>query len=243
MVGSLLIRGILVGLLAGLLAFGFAKVFGEPPLDRAIAFEDHSRQAPPEPALVSRRVQSTIGLLTGVAVYGGALGGLFALACASAFGRIGRLGPRAVAALVASGGFVVLVLVPQLKYPANPPAIGDPQTIGLRTALYFVILALSLLAAIAALGSRQRLAARFGSGTAALICGAGYVAAMAVALWLLPPAAQVPPGFPVAVLWKFRLAALGVQVVLWATLGLVFGVLAERCLARRMRRAWPPAAR
>ncbi len=39
MVGNLLLRGMLVGVLAGLLAFGFARIFGEPQVDRAIAFE------------------------------------------------------------------------------------------------------------------------------------------------------------------------------------------------------------
>ena len=37
MTGHLLVRGMLVGLLAGVLAFGFAKTFGEPQIDKAIA--------------------------------------------------------------------------------------------------------------------------------------------------------------------------------------------------------------
>src|ERR1700761_7607089 len=82
MVGSLILRGLLVGLVAGLLAFGFAKFVGEPQVDRAIAFEaqmDAAKGDAPEPELVSREVQSSIGLLTGVLVYGTAIGGLFAL--------------------------------------------------------------------------------------------------------------------------------------------------------------------
>jgi hypothetical protein len=49
-----------VGIVAGLLAFGFAKVFGEPQVDRAIAFEDQMDRAKgdaPGPELVSRQVQ------------------------------------------------------------------------------------------------------------------------------------------------------------------------------------------
>ena len=72
MTGQLLIRGMLVGLLAGLLAFGFAKVFGEPQIDRAIAFEEHHMSAmhgdAPEEELISREVQSTFGLFTGIMV-------------------------------------------------------------------------------------------------------------------------------------------------------------------------------
>jgi hypothetical protein len=39
---------------------------------------------------------------------------------------------------------------------------------------------------------------------------------------------EVPAGFPADVLWNFRLAAWGIQVVLWASIGLLFGWLTER---------------
>ena len=45
---------------------------------------------------------------------------------------------------------------------------------------------------------------------------------------VLPGVNEVPAGFPAAVLWRFRVASLGIQVVLWTTLGLVFGALTER---------------
>src|SRR5580700_6280538 len=120
MVRALLVRGMLAGLLAGLLASGFAWVFGEPQVDLAIGFEQHMHQMAgeaPEPELVSRAVQSTIGLLTGVLVYSCALGGIFALVFAYAYGRIGQLSPRGTAAMIAAAGFVALILVPQIKYP------------------------------------------------------------------------------------------------------------------------------
>jgi hypothetical protein len=83
MVRTLLIWGMLVGIVAGLLGFGFAKIFGESQVDHAIAVEDQMDRAKgeaPGPELVSREVQSGVGLLTSVLVYGTALGGLFALA-------------------------------------------------------------------------------------------------------------------------------------------------------------------
>ena len=82
MVGGLLLRGMLAGVVAGLLAFGFARVFGEPPVDRAIAFEeqmDKMKGEMPEPELVSRATQAGLGLFVGVVVYGAAVGGLFSL--------------------------------------------------------------------------------------------------------------------------------------------------------------------
>ena len=236
MVRALLIRGMLVGALAGLLAFGFGSVFGEPPVDRAIAFEDQMQQSmgmAPEMELVSRAVQSTIGLFTGVVVYGAALGGLFALAFAYAYGRVGRLAPRTLSTLLAALGFVALVLVPALTYPPSPPSVGEADTIGHRTALYFEMMLISLVAMTAAVAIAQRLAGRLGIWNAVTAAGAAFIAVVAVAQFLLPAVNEVPEHFPADVLWHFRVASLGIQVILWTTLGLGFGALTERRLAVR----------
>ena len=238
MVRALLVRGMLAGVAAGLIAFVFAWLFGEGPVEGAIAFGDgmsHMAGGADEPELVSRAVQGTVGLLTGVVVYGGALGGIFALAFAYAHGRVGCWSPRATAAVLAAAAFAVLVLVPQIKYPANPPAVGAPDTIGLRTALYFGMLALSVAAAVAALGTGRGLVGRLGPWNAAVAGVAAYLVAMAVVMLVLHPVDEVPDGFPAAVLWRFRLASLGTEAVLWTALALVFGAMAER------RLGWRPA--
>jgi hypothetical protein len=236
MVGSLLLRGMIVGLVAGLLAFGFARLFGEPAVDYAIGFEESRAAAPApeepqEPELVSRPTQAGIGLLTGVAVYGTAIGGLFSLACAFAFGRFGRMGPRGVAAFVALVGFVALVLVPQLKYPANPPAVGSPETIGVRTELFFAMLLASLAAVAAGLLTLSRAASAYGRWNAGVAGAAVFVAVVAVAALLLPSVDEVPEGFSGDQLWRFRIAVFGIHAVLWTALGLGFGAWAERALA------------
>jgi len=221
----------LAGLLAGLLATGFAWLLGEPQVDLAISFEEHMHQMAgeaPEPELVSRAVQSTAGLLTGVVVYGCALGGIFALAFAYAYGRFGRLSPRGMATVLAVAGFVTLILVPQIKYPANPPSIGDPETIGSRTALYFTMIALSVITAVAALSTGRQLTRRFGAWNCAIVAGAAYLVVIAAGMLILPPVDEVPAEFSATTLWNFRLASLGIEMVLWTTLGLTFGILAER---------------
>lgn len=246
MVRGLLIRGMLAGLAAGIAAFAFAWVFGEPQVDLAIAFETYMPQIagdPPEPELVSRAVQSTVGLMTGVLVYGMALGGIFALVFAYARGRIGRLGSRATAIVLAVSGFVVLILVPQIKYPANPPSIGNPETIGPRTALYFTMIALSIIAAVAAVSTGRQLARRFGGWNAAIAAGAAYIAVVVATMLVLPPVNEVPTGFSAVTLWNFRLASLGIETVLWTGLGLIFGALAERQLEPSRRRAIVRTAR
>jgi len=55
---------------------------------------------------------------------------------------------------------------------------------------------------------------------------------MVVAMLVLPPVDEVPPEFSAVVLWQFRVASLGTEAVLWTTLGLTFGAVAERYLAR-----------
>jgi hypothetical protein len=239
MVGSLLLRGMLVGIVAGVLAFGFAKLFGEPPIDRAIAFEEQMYQAKgeaPEPELFSRGTQSGLGLITGVGVYSAAIGGLFALVFAFAHGRVGRLGARATAALLALAAFVSVVLVPALKYPPNPPSIGNPDTIGSRTALFFTMIALSVVAMIVAVLLARSLAARLGTWNAGFAGAAAYVLIVVIAQYVLPTIDEVPEQFSAVVLWHFRVASLGLHAVLWTTIGLLFGALTERAFAQKSGR-------
>lgn len=245
MVRTLLIRGMLVGIIAGLLAFGFSKVFGEPRVDRAIAFETQMHEAQArkdaamgmshveEPELVSRSTQAGLGLFTGVVVYCAAFGGLFALVFAAANGRVAKLSPRAVAALLAGAGFVAIYLVPNLKYPANPPSVGQPDTIGYRTALYFIMMLISIAAMVGAAMLRNRLAPRHGGWFAALTAIASYLVIVIAAQCLLPGINEVPERFPAVVLWQFRIASLGTQVIMWTTIGLLFGWLTERASANR----------
>lgn len=250
MVGRLLLRGMLVGIVAGLLSFAFLKVVGEPQVDRAIAFEARMDAAKDkadetlakgmampthdhEVELVSRPVQAGLGLLTGVAVYSVAFGGLFALAFALVYGRAGGLGPRGTSAVLAVVGFVTLYGVPNLKYPANPPAVGDADSIGLRTGLYFGMILISLVGMVASGKLRLSVIERWGGWNAALIAGAFYIVAMVATALLLPGIDEVPEQFPASVLWQFRVASFGAQAIMWGSLGLLFGVLAERLLIGR----------
>ncbi len=229
MVSRLLVRGMLAGLVAAVLAFVVARLFGEPQVALAIAFEErHVTEA--EPELVSRAVQSGVGLATAIGLYGVAFGGLFALAFAFAYGRIGGFSPRAAAALVALGGFVTVQLVPFLKYPANPPAVGESDSIGQRSVLYFSLIVISLLAALLALSLGRRLASRLGNWNATLVAAIAFTAMISVVFLIMPSIDEVPADFPASLLWRFRLASIGMQAVLWSALGLGFGDLAERAL-------------
>jgi hypothetical protein len=250
MVRTFLVRGMLIGVVAGLLSFGFLKVYGEPQVDRAVAFEAQQDEAKAaaahqaeghahthtsaeqEPELVSRPVQAGLGLFVAVLVYSTAFGGLFGLAFAFAYGRVpGALEPQALSAVLALAGFVAIYLVPNLKYPANPPAVGEPETIGVRTALYFSMIAISLAAMVASVTMKRLFFARLGEWNANLAAAACYLVLVGIAAFLLPAVNEVPEQFPAVVLWNFRIASIGAQVIIWATLGLLFGALTQRASA------------
>jgi hypothetical protein len=238
MVGNFILRGIMIGIVAGLLAFGWAKTFGEPAVNTAIAFEQTQVEAKaaaavaagrqPEaddPEIFSRAVQSGVGLLTGVVVVGAGLGGLFAVLFAFANGRMGTLGAKPTAALLALIGLVSLYVIPALKYPANPPSVGEPETIKLRTGLYFLMVAISIASTLGALWARRTLIPRYGAWNSSILSGLGYMIAIAIAFLILPPINEVPSAFPAVTLWNFRLASLGIQAVLWMSIGVLFGYL------------------
>lgn len=259
MLRKLLICGLVAGLCGGLLSAAFVSLAGEPAVDRAIAHEDAHDRVPARPGMhqeaaapapVSRSLQKSAGLLTAALVYGLALGGVFALAFAVAYGRVVRAGPRATAYGLAAAAFTVVYLVPFLKYPASPPGATDPSTIGRRTALYATMIAISVLAAVAASRLRPALERRFETHAANLGAGLAFLVVVVAAGLALPSVHEIPKDFPASTLWRFREASLGMQIVLWLTIGLVFAPAAQRTMSgqpiiprRAARRAVPAGAR
>jgi predicted cobalt transporter CbtA len=248
---TLLLRGLLAGLLAGLAAGTFAYAFGEPSLDRAIAVETvpaaggHEHAHAPAAAAASSapaadepfgRSGQRRGLFLAAALYGIGVGVLFALTYAALFGRLLRGRPLPAAAALGGTAFVVLALVPALKYPARPPGVGSPDTIEHRTLLFLAMVGISIAAAVAALRIGRAVAARW-SARAALPAGAlSFVAIAGAAALTMPSVSEIPAGFPPAVLHDFRLASLGTQLVLWLALGLTFGLLASRAATLQRER-------
>lgn len=253
MLRTLLICGLLAGLLAGLASFGTASLIGEPALNDAIAYEE--AHAEPEPAVaadghthshdagteVSRGTQSTIGLLTATSVYGVAFGGLFALFFSYGYGRLLKASPRVTASWLGFFGFLVVFLVPFTKYPATPPAIGDPETIGERTLLYFGMITISLLAAFIAY--RTRAALQKSRPDVASLAGVATFLVIVIAAGIaLPGVHEIPADFSAVSLWNFRLGTVGTQLTLWAVLTIAFSYGAQHVMTRDQRAVAAPAA-
>ena len=243
---TFLVHGLVAGLLAGIAAFVVAYTVGEPQIDKAVALEEAAR-APAsdghdhdhagseetghshddEDAVVTRDTQSTWGLATGTLAIGVVLGGLTGLLAAVGLGRLGGLRPWASTALVALLGAVSFSIVPFLKYPATPPAVGSGETIDHRTALYFGFLAVSVLGVLAAVAV-ARAAARRWSGVPGVVAGAAtYVVVVSVAALAFPKVDELGD-FPAGILWDFRVASLLTLLAMWAVIGAVLTVLVDR---------------
>jgi hypothetical protein len=226
MVSAYLRRGMAAGLLVGLLAGLFAFVVGEPVLDKAIALEEASEGAHHE-EIFSRSTQK-VGLFFATGLFGVTVGGVFGIVYAFFRDRLAAGSDLGRSISLSGAIFVGAFLIPFLKYPANPPSVGDPSTIRERTAAYFALVALSLLTMLVAWLSARALKARgFDAPRRRLMVGVGLVLVVAV-LFLSLPAGPSAEGFPSGMLW---FSSLGTQVVFWAGLGLLFGWLCER--ARR----------
>lgn len=241
MTKDLLWRGMLAGILAALLATLFARVVAEPQIDLAIAVEaahsaHHAMPGMAEPPeLVSRATQKGLGLLTAMALYGAAVGGIFALVFAYGYGRIAQIGPRSFALLLALLAFLLIVVVPGIKYPQTPPAVGRHETVGVRTAAYFAMIALSVAAAVIAGKARPAFARSMRGFDASLAVVGVYLLLVLLGQSLLPRIDEVPADFPATLLWSFRVASMATQLLLWAVIGIVFGAWAERLLLRGSR--------
>ena len=248
MITRYLRRGMAAGLLAGLLAGLFAFVVAEPFLDRAIELEASAAGGEPsgvahahegggnagghphgeEDEGVFSRTTQKVGLFFATGLSGAFFGGIFGLAFAYFRGRMDAGSDWARSVSLAAAIFAGVALIPSLKYPANPPSVGDPETIGARTTAYFAMVGLSLLVVLAAWYASKLLRERGVSPPARHVAvGLGTVAVVAGLLLALPAAAD-PGDFPAGLLWNFRLSSLGTQLVLWTGLGVLFGALCER---------------
>lgn len=240
---TFLVHGLVAGLVGGILAFAVAHTWGEPPVDQAISVEEHgtvhshggesvaTHGGGDEEGGITRGQQSGPGLATGILLLGVALGGVAGLGSAFAVGRLGRLTPGATAALVSGLSFVALGLVPFLKYPPNPPAVGSGDTIGQRTADYFSLVAVSVVAMIIAAVIASALRSR---GVAASLGAAAafYAVVIGIAYATLPAIDEVPDTFPADTLYDFRIASLLTQGALWIGIGATLAFLVGRAWSK-----------
>ncbi|WUJ70309.1 CbtA family protein [Kribbella soli] len=218
------------GLAAGGVAAAFSFLIVEPTVKVALAVEENrtAMEHTHETVLVSRGMQQVGGAIA-VIVAALLLSTLYAVAL-TRFRRTSNLSELTSALVVAGGGFAIFGLLPGLKYPANPPAVGDPDTVAERTLLYgcsIAIAALTITALVVVVRAARR---RDWSTTRVAWSVTGVVAVGLVVLFAGLPASPdaIPADVGAGLIWQFRLKSLGTLALLWTTLGLVTGTLLTR---------------
>ena len=174
---------------------------------------------------MSRDVQKGIGLFAAYAVTGTGFG----LLCAVAFGATATRrrwpDPFHRALLCGVGLAGAFTVSPWVKYPPNPPAVGDPDTLARRQALYVVLIVLTVVVAVAAAWLSSRLSGWPQPRRVAAVVGA--VAAAMLLIWAVLPPAPDAVSVPATLVWRFRLASLGGNLILWTGVALGLGLWAS----------------
>jgi predicted cobalt transporter CbtA len=242
-------RALASGLAAGVALSLYLLAVVEPVLDQAIDLETAHVSATSEDAATHTsekprftRDQQVAGGMAATCLYGVLAGLILGTVYAAVRHRLPGGGEARRVLTLAAVAFASTALVPALKYPANPPGVGDPDTVQDRSLLYLVLLASSVAAAVALFRLSGRLRVGGWSDTARLI--AVTLAALVVygLLFLVLPGAgsHVDSAVPAELLWRFRIRSLGGLALLWTVLGLGLGWALERVVGSsdRHERAW-----
>jgi hypothetical protein len=229
--GSILKTSVIAGLIAGAVISGFHTLLIEPVIERAIALEgDHGHthgEAQAEP-VVDRPTQRW-GLVLGFIVYGAMWGLLLGLLLYVIQGW------RPTTWTVVRYGFVLAVLLgwsvalfPFLKYPANPPGVGETETVEYRQALYLGFIGLSVLGTALAVGL-SRLLSRpdWAPARVRWLTVAAFYVVYAVAIYVALPANPDPIEMPGDLVWTFRVISFAGLMLFWVVFAAMFGWFAR----------------
>jgi predicted cobalt transporter CbtA len=227
LVGITLFSGVIAGIILAFLNLGIV----EPTIDKAIALEVQKQVSSGENVnmseLIDYRYWQKAGAFAGGAIYGAGLASLFGVVFVFARSRLPGKNNKQKAILLAGIMWLVLFLMVALKYPANPPAVGDPETIYYRETLYVGYILISGLAALgmAVIWIRTRINSK------KIIIPLMYAAIMVTAYVVMP---SNPDKIEISMdlIQTFRILTAITIGVFWGTLGIIFGSLWDKFLSR-----------
>lgn len=220
---------VLAGLVGGLLLGIFHLLLTEPFIEKAIALEQSGAGAGAGEEVVSRGVQK-VGLVAGALILGALLGAIFAGPYAFFHRWLPGAGARQKGVFLALLAYWSIALFPFLKYPANPPGVGEPGTIVFRQAAALGFLALSVIGIGLAIAVYRILERRDRGkrSTDRIVTVAGGYTLYAVALYLLMPANPDEIRMPAEIMTPFRWLSIAGLSLLWAAIGAAFSLFWKR---------------
>ena len=221
---SFLIIVISAGILAGLVHGMLNIVLVEPYLDNAIGIENQrlfaEGQAKDTPQFWQQfadyRIWQKQGSIVAGAILGASTGALFGLVFAYSRKSLPGNNDIKKALILAGIMWAVLYFIPFLKYPANPPTVGEPDTIALRASTYALFVALSGFAAIGfAILYKKMKDKKF-------LAFAGYAVFMAMMFAIMPQNPD-PIKTPIELVNGFRAISAGTMTVYWIANAIILG--------------------
>lgn len=216
---------IVSGAIAGVILAGMNMIIVEPLIDKAIGIETANAIASGENVDMNEqdsfRVWQKAGSVIAGSILGMAFGSLLGIVYAFSRKAIPFSGDRKRAVFLSVVMCLVLFVVPFIKYPGNPPAVGDPETIWIRESLYLGFLGVSAISALCLgiLFHRLRQISHI-----SIIMPLIYAAIMSSAFVLFPPNPD-RISIPMDLVNSFRIASGLTMVGFWITLGTIFGLL------------------
>lgn len=225
---SFLVVALISGAIAGTV-FGLINlVLVEPYLDKAIGIEvQNSINADEEVNLeehVSYRFWQKGGQVAAGTILGMTFGSL--LGIVFVFGKKIISGSNIKKALVLSGViWLVIFIIPTIKYPANPPTVGDPDTIYYRQ---FLSISFILISGFTALGLsiiytkiKSKISIKF------LTVSIIYTIVM-IGVFIVTPPNPDKITAPTDLVNGFRIMSMLTMTIFWIILGLTFGLIWEK---------------
>lgn len=227
LVGITLSSGVIAGIILAFLNLGIV----EPTIDKAIALEVQKQVSAGEKVnmseLIDYRYWQKAGAFAGGAIYGAGLSALFGVIFVFARNKLPGKNNKQKAMFLAAIMWFVLFLMVALKYPANPPAVGDPETIYYRETLYIGYIMISGLAAL----GMSVIWIKTGINSKKRIIPLMYAAIMVTAYVIMPPN---PDKMEISMdlIQTFRVLTAITIGVFWGILGIMFGSLWDKFLSK-----------
>jgi predicted cobalt transporter CbtA len=219
---------LLAGAIAGAILATINQGIVEPYIDAAIDIENQNAIAAGElfdpTEYANYRIWQKGGEIAAGTILGMSLGSLFGIVFAYARPSIPGSNNKKKALIVAGIMWLVLFLIPALKYPANPPAVGDPETIYYRQTLYIAFLAVSGFSALGLAFVYRKM----GSMQSKKILVPGVYAAIMIAAFVGMPPNPDEITAPMDLVNTFRVASAFTMSLFWAMLGLILGAFWDR---------------
>jgi predicted cobalt transporter CbtA len=227
-------RALLAGLIAGGLLALYLWTVVEPTIDEAVALEASTAGDVDHAAPLFTRAQQVGGGMLASAIYGLAVATIFGTLYAAIRHRLTARSDFFRVVHLAVVAFATTALLPMLKYPANPPAVGDPDTVNQRTVQYLSLLVFSIVAAVLVARLSAWLRTRLDDPTRVVVLAVATVALYGGALLVFPASPDsIDPAVPAGLIWRFRIQSLGGLALVWAVLGLGLGWMLERLVHSR----------